>query len=118
MRLQKTLIMQNEPNGMLFKTHSKPKNGDFGIFRKPFYAKRTQWYVYGKSMRRQKTLNIPNKANLKIDPMTITNVLTIDYNRMDTWYRGKNKAKTKPICVSPAPTLRLFRKVGAGLFEN
>ena len=39
--------MQTEPNGMLFKTHSKPKNGDFDKFRKPFYAKRTQWYVIG-----------------------------------------------------------------------
>ncbi len=47
-------------------------------------------------MRRQKTLNIPNKANWKIDPMTITKVLTTDYNRKDTWCRGKNKAKTKP----------------------
>ena len=37
--------MQNEPNGMLFKTHSKPKNEDFDKFMKQKYAKRTQWYV-------------------------------------------------------------------------
>ncbi len=37
--------IQNEPNGMLFKPHSKPKNRLFGNFTKPFYAKRTQWYV-------------------------------------------------------------------------
>jgi hypothetical protein len=39
--------MQNEPNGMLFKPYSKPENGDFDNFTKPFYAKRTQWYVIG-----------------------------------------------------------------------
>jgi hypothetical protein len=38
---------ENEPNGMLFKPDSNPKNGDFDKFRKPFYAKRTQWYVIG-----------------------------------------------------------------------
>jgi hypothetical protein len=37
--------IQNEPNGMLPKPYSKPKNRDFGNFTKPFYAKRTQWYV-------------------------------------------------------------------------
>ncbi len=37
-----------------------------------------------------------NKANWKIDPMTITKVLTTDYNRKDTWCRGKNEPKTKP----------------------
>ncbi len=42
--------------------------------------------------------NMQNKANLKIDQMNVTNVLTSDYNRMDTWCRGKNKANSKPIC--------------------
>jgi hypothetical protein len=48
-----------------------------------------------------------NKANWKIDPMTVTNELTRYYNRMDTWCRGKNKAKTKPNkanLLCPAPT--------------
>jgi hypothetical protein len=45
----------------------------------------------------QKTLKITNKAILKIDQMNVTNVLTTDYNRLDTWYRGKNKAISKPI---------------------
>ena len=49
------------------------------------------------SMSFQKTLKIPNKANLKIDYMNVTNVLTTDYNRVDTWYRGKNKANSNPI---------------------
>ncbi len=61
----------------------------------------------------QKTLNIPNKANLKMTQMFVTKVLTTDYNRMDTWYRGKNKANSKPICASPALTLRQCRKVSA-----
>ena len=37
-----------------------------------------------------------NKANWKIDPMTITNVLTRYYNSWTLGIRGKNKAKTKP----------------------
>ena len=36
---------QNEPNGMLSKPYSKPENRLFGNFTKPFYPKRTQWYV-------------------------------------------------------------------------
>jgi hypothetical protein len=36
---------ENEPNGMLPKPHFKLNNRDFGKFTKPFYAKRTQWYV-------------------------------------------------------------------------
>ncbi len=40
-----TAKIQNEPNGMLFKPYSKPKNRLFDNFTKPFYAKRTQWYV-------------------------------------------------------------------------
>jgi len=43
------------------------------------------------------TKKIPNKANLKIDLMNVTKVLTTDYNRMDTWWRGKNKPNSKPI---------------------
>ena len=34
----------------------------------------------------------------KIDQMNVTKVLTTDYNRMDTWYHGKNKAISNPIC--------------------
>ncbi len=37
-----------------------------------------------------------NKANLKIDPMNVTKVLTTDYNSWTLGIRGKNKAKTKP----------------------
>ena len=37
-----------------------------------------------------------NKANWKIDQMTLTKVLTTDYNRRTLGIRGKNKAKTKP----------------------
>ncbi len=50
------------------------------------------------SMRLQKTLKMTNKAILKIDQMNVTKVLTSDYNRLDTWYRRKNKAISKPIC--------------------
>ena len=38
-----------------------------------------------------------NKANLKIDPMVVTKVLTNDYNKRTLGIRGKNKPKTKPI---------------------
>ncbi len=49
------------------------------------------------SMMYQKTLNIPNKANLKNDQMNVTKVLTTDYNRRTLGIRGKNEPKTKPI---------------------
>ena len=38
-----------------------------------------------------------NKANLKNDPMVINNVLTNDYNRVDTWCREKKQSQTNPI---------------------
>jgi hypothetical protein len=57
--------------------------------------------------------NMQNKANWKIDPMNITKVLTTDYNSWTLGIRGKNKAKTKPICFYPALTLSLCRKVSA-----
>jgi len=38
-----------------------------------------------------------NKANWKIVPMTITNVLTTDYNSWTLGVRGKNKANSNPI---------------------
>ncbi len=60
--------------------------------------KQTQWFVTGKSMSYQKALKITNKAILKIDQMRVTISLTNDYNRLDTWYRGKNKAISKPFC--------------------
>ena len=101
--------MQNEPNGMLFKPHSKPKNRLFDSFTKPFYAKRTQWYVYGKSMRRQKTLKIPNKANLKMTQMNVTKVLTTDYN---SWTLGI-VGKTKPIQTQFALSRTYFKAVSA-----
>jgi hypothetical protein len=59
-----------------------------------------------------------NKANLKIDLMSVTKVLTRYYSSWTLSFRGKNKPKTKPICFYPVPTLRLYPKVGAGLFEN
>jgi len=39
-----------------------------------------------------------NKANWKIDPMTITKVLTRYYSSWTLSARGKNKPKTNPIC--------------------
>jgi hypothetical protein len=62
-----------------------PKMRISTILEKPFYAKRTQWYV----------IQTQNKSNLC---QSSTNMVgTAAY---------------------PVPTLRLFRKVGAGLFEN
>jgi len=37
-----------------------------------------------------------NKANWKIDPMSVTKVLTTDYNSWTLGIRGKNKPKTNP----------------------
>ncbi len=49
-------------------------------------------------MTHQKTLKMTNKAILKINQMIVTNALTKDYNRVDTWYRRKNKPISKPFC--------------------
>ena len=53
----------------------------------------------------QKTLKIPNKANLEIDPMSVTKVLTSDYNRRTLGVVGKTKpiqSQSKP--NEPTPT--------------
>jgi hypothetical protein len=38
-----------------------------------------------------------NKANFQKSQMNLTNLLIMDYAKMDTWWNGKNKPKTKPI---------------------
>ena len=40
---------------------------------------------------------LKNKANFKKSQVNLTNAITREYEQMDTWSRGKNKAKTKPI---------------------
>jgi hypothetical protein len=42
--------------------------------------------------------NMQNKANWKMTQMFVTKVLTNNYNSWTLSARGKNKAKTKPIC--------------------
>jgi hypothetical protein len=41
--------------------------------------------------------NMQNKANFQKSQMNVSKVLTKDYVKNDTWWSGKNKAKTKPI---------------------
>jgi hypothetical protein len=38
-----------------------------------------------------------NEPNLEIDPMTVTKVLTTDYDRRTLGARGKNKPNSNPI---------------------
>ena len=40
---------------------------------------------------------LTNKANFQKSQMNVSKALTKDYDIMDTWSSGKNKAKTKPI---------------------
>jgi len=40
---------------------------------------------------------LTNKANFQKSQVNLTNAITREYEQMDTWSRGKNKAKTKPI---------------------
>jgi len=40
---------------------------------------------------------LTNKANFQKSQINVNNVLTREYEQMDTWSNGKNKAKTKPI---------------------
>jgi hypothetical protein len=74
--------------------------------------------------------NMQNEPNWKFALMNITNVLTTDYNRVDTWCRGKNEPKTNPnepnlpssgtnkitAVACPALTLSLCRKVSAVVY--
>ncbi len=59
--------------------------GIYDIFMKTFFCKTNPIYKNERwSMTHQKTLKIPNKANLKNIEMNVTKVLTTDYNRKDT----------------------------------
>jgi len=40
---------------------------------------------------------LTNKANFQKSQVSLSNLSTRDYEQMDTWSIGKNKAKTKPI---------------------
>jgi hypothetical protein len=40
---------------------------------------------------------LKNKANFTKSQMNVTDLLTKDYGKMDTWSSGKNKPKTNPI---------------------
>jgi len=40
---------------------------------------------------------LTNKANFQKSQMNVSNLLIREYEQMDTWSRGKNKANSKPI---------------------
>jgi hypothetical protein len=40
---------------------------------------------------------LTNKANFRKSQMNVSNLITRNYDKMDTWSGGKNKANTKPI---------------------
>jgi hypothetical protein len=44
-----------------------------------------------------------NKANFRKSQVNINSVITSEYEQMDTWSSGKNKAKTKPIQTQTNP---------------
>ena len=41
-------------------------------------------------------LFMQNKPNFRKSQMNVNKVLTRDYDKMDTWWSGKNKPKTNP----------------------
>jgi hypothetical protein len=49
-----------------------------------------------------------NKANWKLTQMFVTKVLTSDYDSWTLSARGKNKAKTKPICFFKTASVLAF----------
>ena len=48
-------------------------------------------------------LFMQNKANFRKSQMNVINVLTKDYDKMDTWWSGKNKANSNPIKANSNP---------------
>jgi len=40
---------------------------------------------------------LTNKANFQKSQMNVNSLLTKDYDKMDTWWSGKNKANSNPI---------------------
>ena len=50
--------------------------------------------------------NMQNKANVKLDKMDITSLLTSKYEQMDIWWNGKNKANSKPIFKTGRPVIK------------
>jgi len=49
---------------------------------------------------------LTNKANFRKSQMNIKPVITREYDKMDTWSSGKNKAKTKPIQSQNKPNAK------------
>ena len=54
-------------------------------------------------------LFLKNKANFQKSQLNLTNFITRDYEQMDTWSIGKNKAKTKPIQSQYKPNTNPIR---------
>ena len=46
--------------------------------------------------------NMQNEPNFRKSQMNVNEVLTMDYDKMDTWSIGKNEPKTNPIYPSVA----------------
>jgi hypothetical protein len=50
---------------------------------------------------------LTNKANFQKSQMNVSNDITMEYEQMDTWSHGKNKAKTKPIQTQTKPIITI-----------
>ena len=68
-----------------------PKTRILHVHKHAFVKNKPNGMFNRKSMRLQKTLKITNEPILKNREMSVTKVLTNDYNRLDTWYRRKTK---------------------------
>ena len=50
-------------------------------------------------------LFMQNKANLRKSQLNVSVLFISEYMEMDTWFRGKNKAKTNPIEANSNPII-------------
>ena len=73
----------------------------FCLFLSKFSLLNSHFCEAGPSTTVERTLQIrpfmQNKANFRKSQMNVNKVLTKNYEQMDTWSSGKNKANTKPI---------------------
>ncbi len=77
-----------------FQTHSKP------FFQRAIFVFSPKTPIFDKF---RQTFLCKTKPIWKLTQMFVTNELTRYYNRKDTWCRGKNEPKTKPIQTQTNP---------------
>ena len=81
-------------------------------FQMHYYEQRTTNYqLYSTNVECSLQIHpfLKNKANFQKSQVDVNRVLTREYEQMDTWSIGKNKAKTKPIQSQYKPNTNPIR---------